>query len=101
VGNGLVIQLLEDLRGGGLVDVVPVDVFGGIRTLIEDEPLVLGRAAGEFARINGERFAVLGRGDPTLLVGDLVLEKFLVGQVLVDGRWVGDAQLIDASFGAG
>ena len=101
VGDGLVVQLLEDFGSGGLVDIVPVDVLGGIGALVENEPLVLGGAAGELARIDGEGIAILGRGDPTLLVGDLVLEKFLIGQVFVDGRWAGNAELIDAGLGAG
>lgn len=101
VGDGLVVQLLEDLGSGGLVDVVPVDMLGGIGTLVEDEPLVLGRAAGELARIDGECIAILGRGDPTLVVGDLVLEEFLICQVFVDGRWAGNAELVDAGFGTG
>ena len=101
VGDGLVVQLLEDLGSGGLVDVVPVDMLGGIRTLVEDEPLVLGRAAGELASVDGECIAILGRGDPTLVVGNLVLEELLICQVFVDGRWAGNAELIDAGFGTG
>ena len=101
VGDGLVVQLLEDLGSGGLVDVVPVDMLGGIRTLVEDEPLVLGRAAGELASVDGECIAILGRGDPTLVVGDLVLEELLICQVFVDGRRTGNAELIDAGFGTG
>ena len=101
VGDGLVVQLLEDLGSGGLVDVVPVDMLGGIRTLVENEPLVLGRAAGELARIDGECIAILGRGDPTLVVGDFMLEEFLICQVFVDSRWAGNAKLIDAGFGTG
>jgi hypothetical protein len=30
-----------------------------------------------------------------------VLEQFLVGQVLVDRRRIGDAELVDAGFGTG
>ena len=76
-------------------------MLGGIGSLVEDEPLVLGRAAGELASVNCECIAVFGRDDHTLLVGDLVLEQFLVGQVLVDRRRTGDAELIDTGFGTG
>mmetsp|Transcript_25094 Transcript_25094/g.51269 ORF Transcript_25094/g.51269 Transcript_25094/m.51269 type:complete len:205 (-) Transcript_25094:583-1197(-) len=42
VRDGLVVQLLEYLGSGGLIDVVPVNVGGRFGSLVEDHPLILG-----------------------------------------------------------
>mmetsp|Transcript_33433 Transcript_33433/g.70272 ORF Transcript_33433/g.70272 Transcript_33433/m.70272 type:complete len:404 (-) Transcript_33433:316-1527(-) len=90
--DGLLVQLVEDLRGRGLVDLPPVDVGVALAADVLDEPLVAGRSAGELAGVDGEGVAVFGVGDASLVVADLVLEELLEGLILVDGRGGGDAE---------
>mmetsp|Transcript_13746 Transcript_13746/g.25800 ORF Transcript_13746/g.25800 Transcript_13746/m.25800 type:complete len:216 (+) Transcript_13746:775-1422(+) len=100
VRHRLVVELLKDLGAGGLVDVVPIDVLLGLAALVQDQPLVLGTAACEFAGVDGEGVPVFRAGDPSLFVGHFVLEEFLVGQVLVDGRHLRDTKGVNANLGA-
>lgn len=87
----LVKQLIKDLRVGGLVDFVPVNVLGRLRVGVEDDPAVLGRAARVLARVYRKGVSVLGLGDDAFLVGDFVVKELLVRQIAVNGLGPGDA----------
>mmetsp|Transcript_108788 Transcript_108788/g.162713 ORF Transcript_108788/g.162713 Transcript_108788/m.162713 type:complete len:206 (+) Transcript_108788:937-1554(+) len=39
--HSLVVQFVENFRRCGLVDIVPVDILGGFRARVQDDPLVL------------------------------------------------------------
>jgi len=100
--DGLVVEFLKDLGRGGLIDIVPVHVFGRFRSRVEDNEAILGRAARVFARVDGKGVAVLGLGHDPFLVGDFVIKELLVGQVAVNGAGSGDSERVsNAHFGAG
>lgn len=101
VSHGLLVQLVEHLRGRGLVHLAPVNVFVGRAPDVPDDPLVGRAPPRELARVDGEGVPELGRGDVALAVPDLVLEELLEGLVLVDGGGARDAQGGDAGGIAG
>lgn len=99
--DSLIVQLVKDLRRGGLVDVVPVHVFRRFTARIQHNETILGRTTRVLAGIDGEGVAVLGLGHDALLVGHFVVKQLLVGQIAVDRRRSRNAELVQAHFEAG
>ena len=94
----LVVELLKDFRGSGLIDIVPVDVFCRFRSRIQDNPAILGRTSREFPSVHRKGVAVLGLGDNALVVGHFVIKQFLVIQVAVDGARSRNSELVNTRF---
>mmetsp|Transcript_25773 Transcript_25773/g.52753 ORF Transcript_25773/g.52753 Transcript_25773/m.52753 type:complete len:238 (-) Transcript_25773:278-991(-) len=91
----LFVKLLEDFWCGGLVDVVPINIFFRFGSLVQDEPFVLGGAASELASVDGKCVTIFSGGDPALSVGNLMVKQLLVGQVSINSGDFGDTQFVD------
>eukprot|EP00968_Pinguiococcus_pyrenoidosus_P005034 scaffold327_cov257-Pinguiococcus_pyrenoidosus.AAC.11 len=84
------VELVEDLGSDATVHVAPPQVALAGRLL--HNPLVLGAAARELARVDGHRAVGGGNG---LLVGHLLFKKGLVGRVAHHGHLGGEPELIE------
>jgi hypothetical protein len=69
------VQFVKDFRRGRLIDFAPIQVCIRFRTNISHNPLVFGRASGEFTGVNGEGITVFSGGYFALVVFDFVLKK--------------------------
>jgi hypothetical protein len=93
VRHGLVQERIKDFGLGGLIDRVPIHVFGSFTAWIEYNPAILGRPTGILAGIDGKRVAIFRMRHNTLIVGLFVLKELGVGQVAIERMDIGNAQL--------
>jgi len=96
--DSLLVELVEDLWSSSLIDIVPVKVFGRLRTFIVNDPLVLGRSTSVLPSRDAKGITVLGLDHDTFLVGLFMFKQLLVRQVAVKGGGVGNAERIEANL---
>ena len=90
--DGLLVQLIEYLRGRGLIDLAPINIGITLTPNIPHDPLVLRTASRELSSVDGKRVPILGISHLSLVVLDLVHEELLKRLVLVDGLRASDSQ---------
>ena len=92
IRHGFFQELIKNFRCRTLIDTIPIKVLRRFRPLIVDNPTVFRRPSRVLARIDGKRRTIFCIRYHTLFVRLFVFKEFLVRQITVNGRRIGNAE---------